>query len=431
MANSSKKAKASQKNGSKSKGPKTEEGKTQSSQNAIQDGLFARQVVIERLGEREKDFDELKKQLFATLQPLNTLEQMLVMDFAENWWRRERIRRAEAIELRNRYETARLRRKLDAAAQVEELNERLLLAISRYEAAVPGKDRIEVREELEEIRQQLNSTTAGVQLLLGILEEVKKKAKKRGLLSSRDKLAVLACAGFENQDAKICLALNEVNRKIFSPEDQERAETAAAKDFGNLSEDEKQLVRIARHLRESSDRYKAEKNKNEDRDEGRNKEQTNQAKNDNSTEPAKPGQPAAEDSKSGPSENLGSAERNDACDMDDIDGAEKIYVETARQELEAAKTDKALQANFREVLAGRVEACRRPLTWRKSELEVLEETQAVVAPWLALIDPATADRFSRAETAVERRMYRALAALAAMRAQEPPVSPGALENGQK
>jgi hypothetical protein len=38
---------------------------------------------------------------------------------------------------------------------------------------------------------------------------------------------------------------------------------------------------------------------------------------------------------------------------------------------------------------------------------------------VAVLDPSTSDRFSRAETAVERRMYRALALLAAMRAQCP------------
>ena len=59
------------------------------------------------------------------------------MDFVENWWRRERIRRAEAIELRNRYETATLRARLDAEEQVQGLKEDLLLLIAPFSA--PGQ----------------------------------------------------------------------------------------------------------------------------------------------------------------------------------------------------------------------------------------------------------------------------------------------------
>src|SRR5579864_9382753 len=159
--NSPKQTKASRENGSKSKGPKSKAGKSTSSQNAIRERLFARKIVIEALGEFQEDFDQVKNQLFETLRPSNTLEQMLVMDFAENWWRRERIRRAEAIELRNRYETAELRKKLDVEVQVEVLAERLFLLVAQYEAASPGRDRLEIVQELEEIRQQLSATSHG------------------------------------------------------------------------------------------------------------------------------------------------------------------------------------------------------------------------------------------------------------------------------
>src|SRR5947199_173314 len=68
-ATSRKQSEASRANGSKSKGPKSVAGKSKVAQNATREGLFSRQVVIEQLGEKQKDFDDLKKQLWDSLQP--------------------------------------------------------------------------------------------------------------------------------------------------------------------------------------------------------------------------------------------------------------------------------------------------------------------------------------------------------------------------
>ena len=51
---------------------------------------------------------------------------------------------------------------------------------------------------------------------------------------------------------------------------------------------------------------------------------------------------------------------------------------------------------------------------RKRALEALEAADARRAVSLAVHDPDTSERFARAETAVDRRMYRALALLIAM-----------------
>jgi hypothetical protein len=53
---------------------------------------------------------------------------------------------------------------------------------------------------------------------------------------------------------------------------------------------------------------------------------------------------------------------------------------------------------------------------RKQLLEAIEREEAKTAAPMTVVDRDISDRFARAETAVERRMYRALAALAAMRA---------------
>jgi hypothetical protein len=122
--NSPKQTKASRANGSKSKGPKSQAGKSKAAQNAIQDGVFARQIVIEQLGEKQAEFEKTKKLLWDFFQSSNTVEEMLVSDYVENWWRRERIRRSEAIELRNRLAALNLRSQFEAEDKVEALGAR-------------------------------------------------------------------------------------------------------------------------------------------------------------------------------------------------------------------------------------------------------------------------------------------------------------------
>ena len=56
---------ASRKNGSKSKGPTSQRGKNNSKSNALKTGLFSNQPVIEILGERPEDFDNLEGKLQA------------------------------------------------------------------------------------------------------------------------------------------------------------------------------------------------------------------------------------------------------------------------------------------------------------------------------------------------------------------------------
>ena len=102
--NSPKQTKASRENGAKSKGPKSKTGKSKAAQNSVKDGVFSRGVVIERLGEKREDLESVKKWFWDFFQPSNSVEQMLVSDFVENWWRRERVRREEEPELQNRLE---------------------------------------------------------------------------------------------------------------------------------------------------------------------------------------------------------------------------------------------------------------------------------------------------------------------------------------
>src|SRR6202521_5106549 len=103
--NSPKQTQASRENGAKSKGVKSPRGKNRVRRNALKDGLFSKDIVIESVGERKEDFERLKKEMWDLFQPASALEEMLVADIVENWWRRQRVRRAESADLKNRLDT--------------------------------------------------------------------------------------------------------------------------------------------------------------------------------------------------------------------------------------------------------------------------------------------------------------------------------------
>jgi hypothetical protein len=61
---------------------------------------------------------------------------MLVSDYVENWWRRQRIRRSEAIELRNRLAALNLGRKFEDEDRVEELARCGIITLTKQSAGV-------------------------------------------------------------------------------------------------------------------------------------------------------------------------------------------------------------------------------------------------------------------------------------------------------
>ena len=85
--------KANRKNAKKSTGPRTEEGKTRSAQNALKHGLLARDTVLP--GEDPADFDSQLSALEADIQPANSLEFELVRQIADAQWRMRRLTRLE------------------------------------------------------------------------------------------------------------------------------------------------------------------------------------------------------------------------------------------------------------------------------------------------------------------------------------------------
>jgi hypothetical protein len=88
-------AAASRRNGAKSRGPKTAEGKARSARNALKHGLCAQRFVVLG-GEDFDEFDALEAALTAELAPQGALQAVLVRRIVAATWRLERAERLEA-----------------------------------------------------------------------------------------------------------------------------------------------------------------------------------------------------------------------------------------------------------------------------------------------------------------------------------------------
>ena len=88
-------AEASRRNGARSRGPKTPEGKARSAQNALKHGLRAQRFLVVG-NERPREFDALEAALVDELAPEGTLQGLLAGRIARAAWRLERAERIEA-----------------------------------------------------------------------------------------------------------------------------------------------------------------------------------------------------------------------------------------------------------------------------------------------------------------------------------------------
>ena len=84
---------ANRRNAQKSTGPRTSEGKTAISQNAVKHGLLARNNVID--SESQADFDLYRNQILAELDPVSPMESMLAERVVALSWRLKRICRIQ------------------------------------------------------------------------------------------------------------------------------------------------------------------------------------------------------------------------------------------------------------------------------------------------------------------------------------------------
>jgi hypothetical protein len=124
-------AEASRKNGAKSRGPRTPEGKARSAQNALKHGLrAARHLVLP--AEDPAAFAKLEAALFEELAPEGALQTELARQITSAAWRLVRVDRMEAemLSFRDRDE-----RNLGIAASRDANSAHILPTLVRYRAA--------------------------------------------------------------------------------------------------------------------------------------------------------------------------------------------------------------------------------------------------------------------------------------------------------
>jgi len=101
MAISEKQLIANRKNGKKSTGPKTDEGKAVVGRNATKHGLYAKDIVINSpaLKEDPEEYENMVVALFNEFRPIGEFQEQLVFKIANCLWRSKRVIRAETAYL--------------------------------------------------------------------------------------------------------------------------------------------------------------------------------------------------------------------------------------------------------------------------------------------------------------------------------------------
>jgi hypothetical protein len=250
---------ASQINGGRSNGPKSEEGKKKSSLNSLKDAIFAKGVVVTAAGERVKDYADFKAWVWDSVHPDNALEEILTNDIVVNWWQRQRVRRCASAALENRLQNLQLHDCYLRSDDIEPVKVRFQLYLGRYEtttAATPSDDVYEIVTELENARRELASTTVGLEFLISKVHAVKREAKSGGQISNVSEVVLQACGGIVNDFALYSKTVNLIN-KMESAKAAERASTGGRGGAGQTKETAR-ASKDDRVKRESEERTQAQ-----------------------------------------------------------------------------------------------------------------------------------------------------------------------------
>lgn len=160
---------ANQRNARLSTGPRTPQGKSASSQNALTHGLTARSVLIE--GELPEEYERFVSDLYADFMPHNEYARWLVESLAETLWRVKRISRIEALLLEAEAHKYKPPSMMDAATRAKADFEaskpgiKLLRAVT--ELVIPndalgqlGRHETRLLRQVKELRQMLREEGA-------------------------------------------------------------------------------------------------------------------------------------------------------------------------------------------------------------------------------------------------------------------------------
>src|SRR6185437_2042244 len=116
-------------NAQKSTGPKSEQGKTVSSQNSFKHGLYSKSVLIP--GEDPARFEACRADLAAEHRPVGATEEILVDEIAQHYWRMKRYRALEVQMYKSKGEKEDGSTALDTANLVQCIDLGLFTSIQR------------------------------------------------------------------------------------------------------------------------------------------------------------------------------------------------------------------------------------------------------------------------------------------------------------
>jgi hypothetical protein len=211
--NSAKQSAASRANGAKSSGPTSAAGKEKSKVNALKKGLFSKEVVVAAAGESAETFEALRAELLAAIQPDDAVQLMIADDLVVNWWRRQRVRRAEAADLQLRLENLKIHDNYLRSDEIDSLKIRFQVLCERYLAPrtnSPFEDIAELVVALEHARSQLSSTSVGLKFLSAKVEAVKSEASSMGQMSEAAVRLLRACVGMTSDLVTYVIGFNQV-----------------------------------------------------------------------------------------------------------------------------------------------------------------------------------------------------------------------------
>jgi hypothetical protein len=378
--NSKKQTAASRKNGGKSPGPTSADGKQKSRLNALKDGNYAKQAVVTAAGERVLDFKRLEAWMWESVKPDGAIEEILTSDAVDSWWGRQSARRGKSAALQNYLVNLQTHDIYLAGDEIEPLMLRFQFSLERYQgmtASTPSGDRHEIVTELESLRSQLASTPRGLEFLIMKVNAVKEQAEWKGQISDASDAVLGACVGLTNDLVRYCRGINLVNKT-------ESAKTAARAQAGQSAGAGQTKATAAQEKAQGDQsQYKGE------------------AAEWNEAEAAARGQ----------------ARQSAGAGQTKATGQEKAQGDQRQRKAEAAGRYEAEQR--RTLLVSSIKSIARQLKHRKQLLEQIEISQDKTR-WAAAVlpDDRTYERFERAETTYDRRLYRALEALQARKARQ-------------
>jgi hypothetical protein len=190
---------SNRKNARKSTGPKTEEGKARSSQNARKHGLYAQPPVVP--GEEASAYRDWLDEWHSHYQAAGPAAAVLIEQAAQAGWRLRRCARIEAANVSKRVRHAAARFARDEQARAESLGKRLLAtSVAHLRLHTPPLDMTDPANP-SALHRELASFSEGADWLISRWRRLRETLDTNGKWEDYDRLQAVALLGKYAEDA--------------------------------------------------------------------------------------------------------------------------------------------------------------------------------------------------------------------------------------